>query len=153
MTLRRSRLWRPLWRFVAGGFSEDTMSTKSTAFRVGKVLAYPRGRVWNLCYHEHGQRRRPRVGPDRDAARRLAAQVNAQLEVGVPAALSVEPISIPELRRRWLDHHELVLRSSVQTVNRYRTATDHLLRFLEACPVRHAAHFRASHAEGFVRYL
>ena len=31
----------------------------------------------------------------------------------------------PNLRDRWLQHHELALRSSVQTINRYRTATDH----------------------------
>ena len=129
------------------------MPKKNDSFRVGKVLAYLRGKVWYLCYHEHGQRRRPRVGPDREAARQLAAQVNAQLQVGAPAALSFEPIGIPELRRRWLEHHEQVLRSSVQTINRYRTATDHLLRFLEARPVRYASHFHSSHAEEFVRYL
>src|SRR5579864_1300045 len=97
---------------------------KSVAFRVGKVQAYRRGQVWYLCYHEHGRRHRPRVGPDREAARQLAAQINAQLEVGAPAALSFEPITIPTLRERWLQHHELVLRSSVQTIRRCRTATD-----------------------------
>jgi site-specific recombinase XerD len=142
-----------LWRFVAGGFSEDDVSKKSHSFRVGKVRAYLRGKVWYLCYHEHGQRRRPRVGPDQEAARQLAAQVNAQLQLGAPAALSFEPTSLPELRRRWLEHHEQVLRSSVQTVHRYRTATDHLLRFLETRPVRHASQFHSSHAEAFVRYL
>ena len=129
------------------------MSKKSKTFRVGKVLGYLRGKVWYLCYHEQGKRHRPRVGPDRAAARQLASQVNAQLEVGAPAALSFEPIAIPELRRRWLEHHEQVLRSSVQTINRYRTATDHLLRFLGRRPVRHASHLHASHAEEFVRYL
>jgi integrase len=145
-------LWRFLWRFVAGGFSEDGMA-KNKSFRVGKVQAYLRGHVWYLCYHEAGQRRRPRVGPEREAARQLAAQVNAQLEVGAPAALSFEAIAIPELRRRWLDHHEQVLRSSVQTINRYRTATDHLLRFLEQRPVRYASHFQTTHALEFVRHL
>src|SRR5947209_4985465 len=129
------------------------MSTQSTSFRIGKVQGHLRGRVWYLCYHEHGRRRRPRAGPDRDAARQLAAQVNAQLELGSPAVLSFEPVAVAELRRRWLGHHEQVLRSSVQTVERYRTATDHLLRFLEARPVRHASHFRSSHAEEFVRHL
>jgi integrase len=129
------------------------MAKHQESFRVGKVRAYRRGQIWYLCYHEHGRRRRPRVGPDRAAARQLAAQVNAQLETGAPAALSFEPVAIPELRRRWLEHHEQILRSSVQTINRYRTATDHLLRFLEARPVRHAAHLRAEHAEAFVRHL
>ncbi len=129
------------------------MHRTARSFRIGKVQAYLRGRVWYLCYHENGRRQRPRVGPDRQAARQLAAQVNAQLEVGAPAALSFEPVSLPELRRRWLEHHEQVLRSSVQTVHRYRTATDHLLRFLEQHPVRHVSHFHATHALAFVRYL
>src|SRR5438045_2501282 len=85
--LRDSRLWRFLWRFVAGGFSEDLMPNKSVSFRIGKVQAYLRGHIWYLCYHENGLRRRPRVGTDRDAARQLAAQINAQLEVGAPSAL------------------------------------------------------------------
>ena len=47
---------------------------KSTSFRVGRVRAYLRGRVWYLCYHENGQRRQPRVGPDKEAARQMAAE-------------------------------------------------------------------------------
>jgi len=129
------------------------MAKKSVSFRVGKVQAYLRGNIWYLCYHEFGQRHRPRVGSDREAARQLAAQINAQLEVGAPAALSFQPITIPNLRDRWLQHHEQVLRSSVQTINRYRTATNHLLHFLAIRPVRHASQFHASHAEEFVHYL
>jgi integrase len=129
------------------------MHRTPTSFRIGKVHAYLRGRVWYLCFHENGRRHRPRVGPDRNAARQLAAQVNAQLEVGAPAALSFEAVGVRELRRRWLEHHEQVLRSSVQTVNRYRAATDHLLRFLDRRPVRHASQFHAPHAMEFVHYL
>src|SRR5262249_33295102 len=88
------------------------------------------------------------------APRRLAPQANAQLEAGAPAALSFEPLPLPELRRRWLDHHEQVPRSSVQTVRRYRTATEHFLRFArDVRPVRLASHFGAGQAEEFVRYL
>jgi integrase len=128
--------------------------SKSRSFRVGKVQAYLRGKVWYLCYHDNGKRRRPRVGSDKEGARQLAAQTNAQLVTGVPAMLSFEPISIPDLREQWLQHHELVLRSSVRTVARYRTATQHLLRYLEANPLgRYASHFRVNHAEAFVRHL
>ena len=73
----------------------------------------------------------------------MAAQINGQLEVGAPAALSFEPVSIPELRERWLDHHENVRRSSVQTIRRYRAATQHLVNFLQDVrPVRLASDFR-----------
>ena len=123
------------------------------SFRVGKVQGYLRGSVWYLCYHELGQRRRPRVGPDQQAARQLAAQINGQLAVGAPATLSFQSISVADLRQRWLDHHEQVLRSSVQTINRYRTATEHLLNFLIKRPTIPVSQFQASHAEDFVRYL
>ena len=84
----------------------------------------------------------------------MAVQINGQLEVGAPAALSYEPISVPDLRERWLDHHEHVRRSSLQPIRRYRAATEHLLTFVEkSCPVRHASDFRAKHATNFVRHL
>lgn len=82
---------------------------KSKSFRVGKVRADLRRKTWYLTYQENGRRRRPRVGPDRDAARQMAAQINAQLEVGVPTAFSFESVKIDELQRRWLDHHEQIL--------------------------------------------
>jgi integrase len=101
-----------------------------------------------------GRRRRPRVGTDRDEAKLLAAEVNAQLEAGAPSGLSFERVTMSELRRRWLDHHENVRRSSVHTIRRYRAATDHLLRFVDKVrPARDASAFGASHAEEFVAYL
>src|SRR5690606_1607640 len=99
-------------------------------------------------------RKQPRVGPDREVARQMAAEINAQLEVGIPSSLGFEPISIVELRQRWLDQHEHVRRSSLQTIRRYRTATEHLINFItEECPVQRASDFRSTHAEQFVRYL
>lgn len=103
---------------------------RDASFRIGRVKAYRRGQIWYLYYFENGRRPRPRVGPDRDAAKQMAAQINGQLEAGAPAALSFEAISIPALRKRWLNYHEQVRRSSLATICRYRTATDHLMRFL-----------------------
>jgi len=130
------------------------MVRKRGSFRVGRVRADLRGRIWSLCYQENGNRHRPRFGPDREVARQVAAQTNAQIEVGAPALLSFEPISITELRDRWLRHHVQVLRSSNATINRYRTATDHLLNFLrDVRPVWQASQFHAHHAEEFVHHL
>jgi integrase len=68
--------------------------------------------------------------------------------------LSFVSISIPALRERWLEYHEQVLRSSPHTIARYRTATAHLVRFLESNPIGGSvSHFRSSHAEAFVHYL
>jgi integrase len=84
----------------------------------------------------------------------MAAEINAQLEVGAPSAFGFEPISFVDLRQRWLDHHEHVRRSSLATIARYRTATQHLLAFIEAeRPLKRASDFRPSHAMEFVRYL
>lgn len=134
--------------------SNSKKAHKTTSFRVGRVRALLRGRVWYLYYREDGRRRQPRIGPDRAEARKLAAEINAQLEVGAPSALGFELISIEDLRQRWLDHHEHVRRSSLQTIGRYRAATTHLIRFLcDVRPLRYASDLRPAHAEEFVKYL
>ena len=152
---RFSRLWRFLWQFVAGdSLGSVLMARKNSRFRVGKVSAYLRGNIWYLNYFEGGKRKRPRVGSDKEAARRMAAQTNAQLEVGAPAPLSFESITIVELRNRWLHYHEHVLRSSVATVKRYRAATAHLMTFVhDTGAPKHAANFSAAHVEAFATYL
>ncbi|QDU59929.1 site-specific tyrosine recombinase XerC [Planctomycetes bacterium Pan216] len=134
--------------------SASRTAKKAKSFRVGRVRVYLRGRVWYLCYHEQGKRHQPRIGPERDVARQMAAEINSQLEVGAPSAYGFQPISIPNLRQAWLEHHEHVWRSSLHTIRRYRAATEHLLRFVDDVrPVRRASDFRASHAQELVRYL
>lgn len=130
------------------------MATGNRASRVGRVRIERRGKSFYLCYHDQGRRRRPRVGTDLKQARQLAAQINGQLETGIPGLLSFEPITIAELRQQWLDHHEYVRRSAVATIARYSTATRHLLNFLcDVRPVRLASDFSPRHVEEFVRYL
>lgn len=127
---------------------------RSDKERVGRVTVHARGAVWYIYYLERGQRIRKRVGPVRDEALQLAAQINAQLATGAPAMLSFEPVSLPVLRQRWLDHHEHVLRSSVNTVARYRSATTHLMEFSgKAFNGRAADKLTLTEAEAFVRYL
>ena len=124
------------------------------SFRVGRVRGYLRGDVWYLCYHENGVRRRPRVGPDFEQARTLAAQTNGQLETGACPVLSFQPLSVHDLRQRWLDHHEHVLRSSVATIRRYRAATAHLLNFMDGGDsARLASRFSPVDAQEFVKHL
>ena len=47
------------------------MARKTTDFRFGIAQRDLRNRAWYLNYHEQGQRRRPRVEPDKDAARTM----------------------------------------------------------------------------------
>ena len=62
-------------------FSPPKSGKGTRTFRVGRVRAFLRGRVWYLCYHENGKRHQPRVGPDRQLANQMAAEINAQLGV------------------------------------------------------------------------
>ncbi|SFI23319.1 hypothetical protein [Planctomicrobium piriforme] len=130
------------------------MKVNSQSFRVGKVRGDLRSKVWYLTYRENGVRHRPRVGADKKTAEQLAAQINGQLASTMPAALSFEPVKIVALQARWLKRHEEIVRSSVQTVRRYRAATQHLLNFVEQGRVpERSDRFRVEHAEQFVRYL
>ena len=85
------------------------MPQKGRSFRVGRVRVYLRGRVWYLCYYEHGKRRRTPAGPDRGAARLLAAQANAQLEAGAPSdgTTARRPLATPPGRLQILPGYDL----------------------------------------------
>ena len=126
----------------------------TTAFRIGRVRAFRRGRVWYLGYYEHGLRRQPRVGPERELAPPDGCGNQRPTRSRRPSALGFQPISIPDLRRRWLDYHEHVRRSSVHTIRRYRSATEHFLEFVRIVrPLSRVSDFRSQHAEEFVRFL
>ena len=107
--------------------------------RVGRVSYYQHHRGWYLYYQEDGEPVRKRVADTEEAA----AQVNAQLSSGAPTLFTFEPVAVPELRRRFLDHHEHVLGSSLATVRRYRAATRHLESFVAASGQPKYAHLIA----------
>jgi integrase len=65
--------------------------------------------------------------------------------------LSFAPISLGDLAKRWIDHHEHGRNSSLATVRRYRTAVQHLLNFESAAFGPRYSHELA--ADSFVRYL
>src|SRR5262245_41927972 len=70
-------------------------------------------------------------GPPPDVVLDVApGVVHAQPVNGVPHQPPFTPISVPDLRERFLDYHEHVLRSSLGTVRRYNTATRHLVAFV-----------------------
>lgn len=130
------------------------MAKQLKQFRVGRVRGDLRGKIWYLTYYDQGQRHRPRIGSDLDEARRQAAEINAQLENGAPVSSSFQSIKIEELQIRWLDHHETVARSSLKTIARYRSATNHLIAFVVNSRVpASTGQFRVEHAELFVRHL
>jgi integrase len=120
--------------------------------RVGRVSFYEHHASWWLYHRDGGKARRRHVGPSRPLAECEASLLNAQLaaaEAGLsfekllagrfgpaatqsaapPSPVSSTVITVAELRRAFLSHHENVLNSSLQTVSRYRTATVYLEQF------------------------
>jgi len=119
--------------------------------RVGSVSYYFHHGAWWVYYRDGRRQVRRRVGQSEQAAGQLAAQVNAQLPTGVPTPFSFTPLTVGELRSRFLDHHEHVLRSSLATVRRYRAATAHLEEFVNRAGRSIPAH--EVRPDQFVRYL
>lgn len=107
---------------------------RCTRFRVGRVSVYYHHAAWWLYYRENGDPIRRRVGLAREEAERLAAEINAQLTVYAPTMLAFTPISVMELQQQFLTHHEQVLRSSIATISRYRTAIQHLVDYAGSHP-------------------
>lgn len=119
--------------------------------RVGRVSYYLHHGAWFIYYREGDRQIRRRVADTEEAAEQIAAQTNAQLTGGGPTAFTFEPIAVAELRRRSLEHHELVLGSSLATVRRYAAASQHLEDFVPRNGNSLAAHKLS--VDAFVRYL
>lgn len=97
--------------------------------RVGRVSIYPHRRRWWVYYREHGRPVRKAVADNREAAEQVAAQINLELTASTPTLFSFRPVSVTGLQQSFIEYHEHVVRSSLATVNRYRTATQHLVNF------------------------
>ena len=99
--------------------------------RIGRVSVYFHHGAWWLYYRENGQAIRLKVGTDQIPAEELAGQTHARLALGAPSPHIFQPISVDELILKFLQNHELVRKSSVSTIRRYRAALQHLINFVE----------------------
>jgi integrase len=126
-------------------------SRPSPRLRVGKVSVYEHHGAWWVYYRDDAGPHRRKVAATRDQAEQVAARVNAQLASNEPTLLTFTPIGVAELRRQFLDYHEHVLHSSVGTLRRYRSATQHLEDFARTLPRPPQAH--EVRAEAFAVYL
>jgi integrase len=124
---------------------------RSGRIRIGNASLYQHHGSWWAYFRENGKPVRRHVGDNLDEARAVGARGNAELAARRPTIFSFEAVIVRELVRRWLGHHEQVLRSSVATGNHYRTAAEHLVRFAEEVgPAKYAHEVKA---EQFVAYL
>lgn len=119
--------------------------------RVGRVSYYEHHGGWHIYYRDGDRQVRRRVADNEEDAERFAAQVNAQLSSSAPTPFTFAPISVADLRGRFLDHHESVVGSSLATVRRYRAATQHLENYVEQNGGPKFAH--ELKPEQFVKYL
>ncbi len=125
--------------------------SRCTRLHIGRVSIYRHHGAWWLYYRQHDRAIRRRIGDNRDAAERVAAEINAQLTNAAPTLFDFRPIGIVELRAEFLAFHENVQRSSISTVRRYAAATQHLVNFAEIQPRKLQAHEIS--ANGFIVYL
>jgi integrase len=118
------------------------------------VTLYRRGSAWYVYYREDGRSRRLRASPKRREAERIAAEINAQISAGVRSTFGYDKISVEAVVPRWLEYQELVQRCSIATIDRYRSAILHLLRFVRATrPNLTIDRLTTDVAEEFVRHL
>jgi len=94
--------------------------------QIGRISYYYHHGSWWVYYRDGERQVRHRVGEDEQLAEQVAAQVNAQLTIAAPTMFTLTPLTVPELCRRSLDHHQHVERSSLATIRRYRAARRHL---------------------------
>ena len=120
-------------------------------FRVGRVSVYLHHGAWWLYFRESDRPVRRRVAETREAAERIAAEVNAQLLAATATMFAFTPMTIAALREEFLRYHEQVRRSSVATIRRYRTATQHLVDYVATLKSEVQAHQLA--VAGFVGFL
>lgn len=112
--------------------AKKTTRSRCTRFRVGRVSVYLHHGGWWIYYRQHDRPVRRRIGNERTAAERIAAELNAQLTASVPTMFDFRPIGVTELRTEFLSFHENLQRSSLATIGRYRAATEHLVNYV-AC--------------------
>lgn len=122
-----------------------------TRARIGRVSIYLHHQSWWVYYRESLKSVRRKIGSCRQAAEQVAAQVNAQLTMGSPSFFAFEPIGVATLRQRFLEYHEHVLNSSLATVRRYRSATQHLENYARSFSRPLCAH--ELRADGLAAYL
>jgi integrase len=108
--------------------------------RIGRVSVYLHHGAWWVYYRESGRPIRKKVALEKGEAEKIAAQINAQIWQGVPSLLAFTAVSVAELRRQFLDHHENALGSALRTVGRFSAATKHLENFAAQYPKPPLAH-------------
>lgn len=86
--------------------------------RVGRVSYYEHHNSWWIYYRQSGQQIRRKAGDSEETAERIASEINGQLTCCRPTQFDFVPISITELRQKFLDYHETILRPGSVNIRR-----------------------------------
>lgn len=119
--------------------------------RIGLVSVFHHHHAWWVYYRADGRPVRRRVSTDHAEALQRAAEINRQLNGADPPVSSFQPITVRELRAKFLQHHEQVLLSALATIARYRTATQYVENFCRTRTAPQYAHELS--AADFTAYL
>ena len=149
--LVHSGITERVWAMATDTKRRGGRATKSQRRRIGRVTLYAHHGGWWIYFREDGQPIRRRAGEEPVEAERVAAEVNAQLTRAAPTLFSFKPIPVRQLAADFLTDHEVVRRSSIATVNRYRTALEHLVAFTATDSTERPAH--QLNATRFVAFL
>ncbi|MCA9097871.1 MAG: tyrosine-type recombinase/integrase, partial [Planctomycetaceae bacterium] len=105
---------------------------------------------WYGYYRESGPPIRTRSSDPKIEALTVAAEIDRSLAQFGRSPRTTQSISIEDLRREFLDDHEQIRHSSLNTLSRYRAATQYVVNFTAS---RRSVKVTEFPAEDFVRYL
>jgi integrase len=124
---------------------------KPARIRIGRVSIYFHHNAWWLYYRSGGKVCRIKSGSCQLTAEQQAGQIHGQLSLGqlsVPVNGTVDVVAV---KQQFLDHHEFVRKSSMNTVRRYRAALVHLVNYVNSLGRKLSLHLIS--VDAFVCYL
>ena len=136
------------------GFTATRNTRERRVEKIGRVTIYKRGRAYYVYYREGGKSVRRKVDGNLVAARAAASRINATLEEGTPSPFGFTPITIEALVQEYLGYCEEIQGLALRTLDRYRAALEHFVRFscIQAKAAR-ADRVTDATVQDFVRWL
>ena len=128
---------------ASGKVAMATSASAQPRLRIGNFSIFSHhGKLW-LYYRKDNEPIRLSISADPNEAEAIASLLNAKqaadrsgldlsrlMSQWLPSEVPEVPVvTVNNLQKKFLDHHETILHSMRGTVERYRTATDHLIRF------------------------
>lgn len=121
---------------------------KPARLRIGRVSIYFHHNAWWLYYRSGGKVCRIKSGSCQLTAEQQAGQINSLLSLGQLSMPLNGTVDVDVVKQQFLDHHEHVRKSSMNTVRRYRAAIEHPVTFVKSLGCKVSLHLIS--VDGFV---